>query len=74
MAGYEPIDATSIDRGVDSGHALREDLRGVRIGIVREFDIAALGSDRDTVYRAAYGDSKTGAELVEDRCRPPNTA
>ena len=33
---------------------LREDLRGLRVGIVREFDTKALGDDLDAVYRNAY--------------------
>ena len=44
MAGYDPMDATSIDRPVEpTADALRDDLRGLRIGIVREFDTKALG-------------------------------
>jgi aspartyl-tRNA(Asn)/glutamyl-tRNA(Gln) amidotransferase subunit A len=45
---------------------LREDLRGLRIGIVREFDSEALGNDLDAIYRAAYRDlERLGAQLVE---------
>jgi aspartyl-tRNA(Asn)/glutamyl-tRNA(Gln) amidotransferase subunit A len=67
MAGFDPMDATSIDRPVEStaGH-LREDLRGLRVGIVREFDTKALGADLDAVYRNAYAElERLGAELVE---------
>src|SRR5262249_8140238 len=39
MSGHDPMDATSIDRPVEpASNALREDLRGLRIGLVREFD------------------------------------
>jgi aspartyl-tRNA(Asn)/glutamyl-tRNA(Gln) amidotransferase subunit A len=67
MAGYDAMDATSIARPVEpTAAALREDLRGLRIGIVREFDSKALGDDLDGIYRAAYGDlERLGAQLVE---------
>jgi aspartyl-tRNA(Asn)/glutamyl-tRNA(Gln) amidotransferase subunit A len=67
MAGYDPMDATSLDRPVErTAKALREDLSGLRIGIVREFDTKALGEDCDRLYRDAYRDlERIGAELVE---------
>ncbi len=66
LAGYDPMDATSIDRPVETtADALRTDLRGVRIGIVKEFDTTTLG-DVDAVYRQAYRDlERLGAQLVE---------
>ncbi len=67
MAGYDPMDATSIDRPVEpTADALREDLHGLRIGIVREFDTTALGEDLNALYLQAYRDLEgLGAELVE---------
>jgi aspartyl-tRNA(Asn)/glutamyl-tRNA(Gln) amidotransferase subunit A len=67
MAGYDPMDATSIDRPVEAtASGLREDLRGLRVGIVREFDTKALGENLDAIYRRAYADlERLGAELVE---------
>ena len=67
MAGHDPMDSTSIDRPVErAANALREDLRGVRVGIVKEFETSKLGSDIDALYKRAYGDlEKLGAELVE---------
>ncbi len=67
MAGYDPMDATSVRRDVEpTAGALREDLSGLRVGIVREFDPNALGDDLDAIYRAAYRDlERLGAELVE---------
>jgi aspartyl-tRNA(Asn)/glutamyl-tRNA(Gln) amidotransferase subunit A len=67
MAGYDPMDATSIDRPVEStAQSLREDLRGLRVGIVREFGTKALGGNLDAVYQSAYHDlERLGAELVE---------
>ncbi len=67
MAGKDPMDATTVDRVAEPTHtALREDLRGVRIGIVKEFTLSALDPDVRAVYERAYADlEKLGAELVE---------
>jgi aspartyl-tRNA(Asn)/glutamyl-tRNA(Gln) amidotransferase subunit A len=67
MAGKDPMDATTVDRVAERTHtALREDLRGVRIGIVKEFALSALDADVRAVYERAYADlEKLGAELVE---------
>ena len=67
MAGFDPMDATTVDRPVEpTATGLREDLRGVRIGIVKEFALSALEPDVRAVYERAYADlEKLGAELVE---------
>jgi aspartyl-tRNA(Asn)/glutamyl-tRNA(Gln) amidotransferase subunit A len=67
MAGYDPMDATSIDRPLEpTAEFLRADLRGLRVGLVREFDTKELGSDLDAVYRRAYDElAALGAEIVE---------
>ena len=67
MAGYDPMDATSLDRPVErTADSLRTDLAGLRIGLVREFDTKALGERSDALYRAAYRElERLGAELVE---------
>ncbi|HET9028802.1 MAG TPA: Asp-tRNA(Asn)/Glu-tRNA(Gln) amidotransferase subunit GatA [Candidatus Aquilonibacter sp.] len=67
MAGWDRMDATSIDREVEpvSGH-LRSDLNGLRIGIVKEFDVKALGDETAAIYDKAYRDLQAlGAELVD---------
>jgi aspartyl-tRNA(Asn)/glutamyl-tRNA(Gln) amidotransferase subunit A len=67
MAGKDPLDATTVDREVEAtaGH-LREDLRGVRIGIVKEFALDKLDADVRAVYEKAYDDLVAlGAELVD---------
>jgi aspartyl-tRNA(Asn)/glutamyl-tRNA(Gln) amidotransferase subunit A len=69
MAGPDPMDATTVDRAVEpvSG-ALRDDLRGVRVGIVTEFGLGDLEPAVRAVYERAYADlEKLGAELVEVR-------
>jgi aspartyl-tRNA(Asn)/glutamyl-tRNA(Gln) amidotransferase subunit A len=67
VAGYDVMDATSIDRPVEAAApALRNDLEGLRVGIVREFDTKVLGADMHDLYQAAYRDlERLGAELVE---------
>jgi aspartyl-tRNA(Asn)/glutamyl-tRNA(Gln) amidotransferase subunit A len=67
MAGHDPCDATTIQRPVEATlDGLREDLRGVRIGIVREFALAGLEPGVRVVYERAYHDlERLGAELVE---------
>ena len=66
MAGLDPMDATSVDRPVEAtATALREDLRGVRVGIVDEFALDKLDADVRAVYEAAYADLvRLGATLV----------
>jgi aspartyl-tRNA(Asn)/glutamyl-tRNA(Gln) amidotransferase subunit A len=67
IAGYDPMDATSLDRAVEpAATALRDDLKGLKIGLVREFDTAALGSLSQGLYQKAYDDlAKLGAEIVD---------
>jgi aspartyl-tRNA(Asn)/glutamyl-tRNA(Gln) amidotransferase subunit A len=67
LAGHDPLDATSVDRPVEpTATGLREDLRGVRVGIVKEFALDQLEPGVRAVYEAAYADlEKLGAELVE---------
>jgi aspartyl-tRNA(Asn)/glutamyl-tRNA(Gln) amidotransferase subunit A len=67
MAGKDPRDATTVEREVETTHdALRDDLRGVRVGIVREFDLAKLEPNVRAVYERAYRNLEgLGAELVE---------
>jgi aspartyl-tRNA(Asn)/glutamyl-tRNA(Gln) amidotransferase subunit A len=67
IAGKDTHDATTLDRPVEqaAGH-LREDLAGVRVGIVREFDIAKLDPAVRAQYEQAYRDlERLGAVLVE---------
>jgi aspartyl-tRNA(Asn)/glutamyl-tRNA(Gln) amidotransferase subunit A len=67
MAGFDVCDATTVDRPVEPASAvLREDLRGVRVGIVKEFALDALDAAVREVYAQAYRDlERLGAELVE---------
>ena len=67
IAGHDPMDSTSIDRPVErASDALRSDLKGLRIGIVKEFVTEKLGPEIHRLYLNAFGDlERLGAELVE---------
>ena len=67
IAGYDPLDSTSVDIPPQStADGLREDLRGLRVGIVKEYSAKSLGASVDAVYKQAYADlERLGAEIVE---------
>jgi aspartyl-tRNA(Asn)/glutamyl-tRNA(Gln) amidotransferase subunit A len=67
MSGKDPLDATSLDLPVETtAHGLRTDLRGVRVGIVKEFTLDSLEPTVRDAYRVAYDDLVAlGADLVE---------
>jgi aspartyl-tRNA(Asn)/glutamyl-tRNA(Gln) amidotransferase subunit A len=67
MAGFDTMDSTSIDRPVEAtAGSLRTDLKGLKVGIVREFDTKGLSAEIDALYSQAYKDLEAlGAELVE---------
>jgi aspartyl-tRNA(Asn)/glutamyl-tRNA(Gln) amidotransferase subunit A len=66
MAGKDPFDATSLERPVEATRPFREDLRGLRVGLVKEFDLGALDPAVRSVYEQAYAAlERLGAELVE---------
>ncbi len=67
IGGHDVRDATSVDVPFETtAEHLRMDLRGVRIGIVKEFATDALGADINGVYAKAYQDlAALGAELVD---------
>ena len=67
IAGHDPMDSTSVDIPPQTtADGLREDLRGLRVGIVKEYSAKSLGTAVDAVYTQAYADlERLGAELVE---------
>ncbi|HEY5094888.1 MAG TPA: Asp-tRNA(Asn)/Glu-tRNA(Gln) amidotransferase subunit GatA [Candidatus Eremiobacteraceae bacterium] len=67
ISGHDPMDSTSIDVPVPHyADALRDDLRGVRIGIVQEFEASIAGDAKLAgLYKAAYAElERLGATLV----------
>ena len=69
IAGHDELDSTSVDVTVpDYAAALRTDLKGVRVGIVAEFESEIGASDPKlaALYKTAYADlERLGATLVE---------
>jgi len=67
IAGLDPMDSTSVETPVPHyADALRDDLRGVRIGIVQEFEASiAADAKMSALYKAAYAElERLGASLV----------
>jgi aspartyl-tRNA(Asn)/glutamyl-tRNA(Gln) amidotransferase subunit A len=67
MGGHDPMDSTSVNMPFEAtaGH-LRDDLRGVKVGIVKEFATSDLAPDVAAAYEQAYADlAALGAELVD---------
>ncbi len=71
IAGHDVMDSTSVDVPVpDYAAALRTDLKGVRVGIVTEFEEEIAKSDpaMAALYKTAYKDlERLGAVLVDVR-------
>jgi aspartyl-tRNA(Asn)/glutamyl-tRNA(Gln) amidotransferase subunit A len=67
IAGHDPMDSTSIDRPVEPvSRALRGDLKGLRVGIVKEFVTEKLGPEIHRLYLNAYGElERLGASLLD---------
>ena len=67
MAGFDPRDSTSVDRPVPDYTAnLNADLKGLRIGLPKEFFGEGLDSEVAKVIDAAVAEYKQlGAEVVE---------
>src|SRR2546426_2990084 len=74
LAGYDPKDAGSVRRDIPSYHeALRDDLHGLRIGVLRhhwEEDIPATEDVRHAMEAALDVLRRLGATLEECRVRP----
>jgi aspartyl-tRNA(Asn)/glutamyl-tRNA(Gln) amidotransferase subunit A len=66
IAGHDPMDATSANQPLETtADHLRTDLRGLRVGIVKEFATGELGAAIDACFQQAYADLEhLGAELV----------
>ena len=67
IAGHDPRDATSADRAVpDYRAALRPDLRGLRLGLPREYFVAGMQPGVETAVRAAVDQLVAlGAEVAD---------
>jgi aspartyl-tRNA(Asn)/glutamyl-tRNA(Gln) amidotransferase subunit A len=67
MLGFDPKDSTSLERpGEDYTRDLHVELKGLRIGVPKEFFGAGLQPDVETAVRAALDEyAQMGAELVD---------
>ncbi len=67
LAGRDPMDSTSIDTPVDNyTRLLGQDLKGIRIGMPKEYFIEGIDPQVDTAVRAAIKQYESlGAEIVE---------
>ncbi|HID89757.1 MAG TPA: Asp-tRNA(Asn)/Glu-tRNA(Gln) amidotransferase subunit GatA, partial [Anaerolineae bacterium] len=67
IAGHDPMDSTSVDRPVpDYTAALTGDIRGMRVGVPREYFIEGMQPEVEEAVRAAVDRlADLGAEVVE---------
>jgi aspartyl-tRNA(Asn)/glutamyl-tRNA(Gln) amidotransferase subunit A len=67
MAGFDPADSTSVDRELEDFSAgLEHDIKGLRIGLPREYFGEGLDGDMEETVRAALAEYEAmGAELVD---------
>lgn len=67
MAGYDPKDSTSVDTPVpDYEAALTGDVRGLRVGIPKEYVVDGMPSEIDALWkRGAEWLKAAGAEIVD---------
>jgi aspartyl-tRNA(Asn)/glutamyl-tRNA(Gln) amidotransferase subunit A len=67
MAGYDPMDSTSVDLPVpDYAAALASDIKGLRVGIPREYRVDNMPPEIDALWkRGAEWLKDSGAEIVD---------
>jgi aspartyl-tRNA(Asn)/glutamyl-tRNA(Gln) amidotransferase subunit A len=67
MAGFDPRDSTSVDEPVpDYTKSLNNDIKGLRIGLPKEYFSEGLSPEVAQVVQAAIGEyKKLGAQVVE---------
>ena len=67
LAGYDPRDSTSVDTPVpDYAASLSGDVRGLRIGVPKEYFVAGLQPEVEAAVRAAIAAlADLGAEIVD---------
>ena len=67
IAGHDPLDSTAVPIDVpDYRAALREDLRGVRVGVAREYTVDGMEAGVESAVSAAIEQlAALGAEIVE---------
>ena len=71
IAGHDPLDSTSVDLPVpDYTQALSEDVRGMRIGVPREYFIAGMDPGVEAAVRAAIDQLAELGTVVQEVSLP----
>ena len=67
IAGHDPMDSTSVDLpAADYANALSTDIRGLRVGIPKEYFVSGMDPEVEKSVREAIAELETlGAEIVE---------
>lgn len=67
MSGYDEMDSTSVNQTVSDFEAcLKPDLKGMRLGVPREYFVAGMDAEVETRVRAAIDQcADLGADIVE---------
>ena len=67
MAGHDPMDSTAVDAPIpDYGRLLRDDLKGLRLGLPREYFVEGTDPEVEQAVRAGVETCRSlGAEIVE---------
>jgi aspartyl-tRNA(Asn)/glutamyl-tRNA(Gln) amidotransferase subunit A len=66
IAGYDARDSTSVDTPVPDYASLKEDVRGLRIGVPKEYFVAGMQAEVEAVVRTAIATlADLGAEIQE---------
>lgn len=67
IAGHDPSDSTSMDTPVPNFHAaLKDDIRGLRVGVPAEYFIEGIQPEVEAAIRAAIDQlDSMGAEIIE---------
>ena len=67
IAGYDPLDSTSVNLPTaDYANALSEDIKGLRVGIPKEYFVSGMDPEVEKSVREAITKLETlGAEIVE---------
>ena len=67
IAGYDPLDSTSVNLPTaDYANALSEDIKGLRVGIPKEYFVSGMDPEVEKSVREAITQLETlGAEIVE---------
>jgi len=67
ISGHDVHDSTTSQKSVPSlSNSTRKDLKGIKIGLIREYETDALSADvRKTVHSAIESAKSLGAEIIE---------